>query len=327
MPLFDNNVKVSPSTTSTNTITPTTTGVVPLTISPVDSSSAALNVLNSSSNPGLFVNGNGKVGIGTNTPGNNRLNVPWLSGDVDTTAFFGDQDSLLNDQTAVKGISGTSIGVNGIATSTGYGIYGSSYAGISGFFSSGYSSNANPTLVAAQTIFSTADMFQAQFYTGTAALKVTYEGKTGIGQTTPTAFLHLKAGTASANTAPLKLASGTNLTAAESGAIEFDGTRLYYTTSTPTRRTVATIRQTEIDFGSTPVADTSFTISDSDVNSSSIIKAWISYDAPTGKDLDEIEMDTIDLNCGQAGSGSFTLFAKPKDGYVADKFKVNYSIG
>ena len=54
-------------------------------------------------------------------------------------------------------------------------------------------------------------------------------GNVGIGTTTPTAKLHLPAGTATAGTAPLKLTSGTNLTTAEAGAIEYDGTHLYFT--------------------------------------------------------------------------------------------------
>ncbi|HTG56442.1 MAG TPA: hypothetical protein VL943_09255, partial [Niabella sp.] len=50
----------------------------------------------------------------------------------------------------------------------------------------------------------------------------------GLGAT-PTAVLHLKAGTATANTAPLKFTAGTNLTTPEAGAIEFDGTHFYGT--------------------------------------------------------------------------------------------------
>lgn len=44
-----------------------------------------------------------------------------------------------------------------------------------------------------------------------------------------TATLHIRAGTASAGTAPLKLTAGTNLTTPENGAFEFDGTNLYFT--------------------------------------------------------------------------------------------------
>ena len=62
-------------------------------------------------------------------------------------------------------------------------------------------------------------------------------GRLGIGQTTPTAVLHLKAGTATASTAPLKFTSGTNLTTAEAGAMEFNGTNLFFSPST-TRHTV-----------------------------------------------------------------------------------------
>lgn len=56
--------------------------------------------------------------------------------------------------------------------------------------------------------------------------------------TTPTAFLHLGAGTATASTAPLKFTAGTNLTTPETGAAEFDGTN-YFVTSSTTRYTLA----------------------------------------------------------------------------------------
>lgn len=56
-------------------------------------------------------------------------------------------------------------------------------------------------------------------------------GNIGFGVTAPTASLHLKAGSAIANTAPLKFSSGTLLTAPETGAIEFDGTHFYGTIS------------------------------------------------------------------------------------------------
>ena len=59
----------------------------------------------------------------------------------------------------------------------------------------------------------------------------------GIKQATPTAYLHLGAGTATAETAPIKITAGTNLTVPEAGALEYDGTRLYLTPTT-VRRTV-----------------------------------------------------------------------------------------
>jgi len=54
-------------------------------------------------------------------------------------------------------------------------------------------------------------------------------GNVGIGKTAPTAYLHLKAGTASAGTAPIKLTAGTLNTTEESGTIEFDGSDFYIT--------------------------------------------------------------------------------------------------
>jgi hypothetical protein len=72
-----------------------------------------------------------------------------------------------------------------------------------------------------------------------------------------TAYLHLKAGTATANTAPIKLTSGTNLTTAEAGAFEYNGADLFFTKSGTTRGTVlvATAVTTEAI-----VPDTSITI-------------------------------------------------------------------
>ena len=60
---------------------------------------------------------------------------------------------------------------------------------------------------------------------------------------TLTGTLTLRAGTASIGTAPLYLQSGTNLTAAAAGAVEFDGTNLYFSPST-TRKTVAFLDST-----------------------------------------------------------------------------------
>jgi hypothetical protein len=56
-----------------------------------------------------------------------------------------------------------------------------------------------------------------------------FAGKIGIGQTEPTALLHLNAGTAATGTAPLKFTAGVKLTAPEDGAIEYDGSHFYGT--------------------------------------------------------------------------------------------------
>lgn len=55
------------------------------------------------------------------------------------------------------------------------------------------------------------------------------KGTVGIGTLTPTALLHLAAGTATAGTAPLKLTTGTALGTPENGAFEYHTSHLYFT--------------------------------------------------------------------------------------------------
>lgn len=75
----------------------------------------------------------------------------------------------------------------------------------------------------------TANLQEWQNNSGTAFSVIDKTGNLGIGQTSPTAYLHIKAGTATANTSPLKFTAGTNLATTEAGAIEYDGTHLYFT--------------------------------------------------------------------------------------------------
>ncbi len=85
-------------------------------------------------------------------------------------------------------------------------------------------------------------------------------GQIGVGLTAPTsatAQLHIAAGTATASTAPLKFTSGINLTTAEAGAFEYNGTNLFFTRSGTTREGVLT--QSAVT-SETLVSDTSVTI-------------------------------------------------------------------
>lgn len=74
---------------------------------------------------------------------------------------------------------------------------------------------------------------------GNPEMVIASTGNVGIGLNDPSAVLELKAGTSSSNSAPLKLTSGTNLTTPEAGAMEYDGTNLYFTPST-TRKILMT---------------------------------------------------------------------------------------
>lgn len=92
-------------------------------------------------------------------------------------------------------------------------------------------------------------------------------GNVGIGTTAPTALLNIKAGTATAGTAPLKLTSGVDLTTAETGTVEYDGTNLHFT---PT----GTLRES-IHFGSKEsailTAGTATTITTAGAKTTSVI--------------------------------------------------------
>jgi hypothetical protein len=72
-------------------------------------------------------------------------------------------------------------------------------------------------------------------------------GNVGVGELSPTARLHLGAGTATV--APMKLTAGTNLTTPAAGAVEFDGTDLFITLSNGRRRFLTSEVANVRDFG------------------------------------------------------------------------------
>lgn len=91
-------------------------------------------------------------------------------------------------------------------------------------------------------------------YQSGSATKNIFVGKTCFGSTSsPTALVALAAGTASANTAPLKFTSGTNLTTPEAGAVEYDASNLYITNGSAIRFTIAKMLSgsATLDFGNT----------------------------------------------------------------------------
>ena len=85
-------------------------------------------------------------------------------------------------------------------------------------------------------------------FAGTDSTTMTFPSTSSTVTTTAqpgtlTGTLTLRVGTASVGTAPLYLQSGTNLTSAAAGAVEFDGTNLFFTPST-TRKTIAFLDST-----------------------------------------------------------------------------------
>lgn len=66
------------------------------------------------------------------------------------------------------------------------------------------------------------------------------EGRLGMGVAVPTAKLHLEGVTASAGSASLKIDSGTLMTSPENGAVESDGTNIYWTDNSAARHQLNT---------------------------------------------------------------------------------------
>ncbi len=145
-----------------------------------------------------------------------------------------------------------------------------------------------------------------------------FSGNLGVG-ITPTAALHLKAGTAAAGTAPLKLTAGTNLTTPEAGAIEFDGTSLYITDSTLVRHNLLagggaitlTGQVTGTGTGSIATSISTGAIGTAEIANGTVATIDLADDAITYAKMQNIATQTL-IGRSTAGSGdpeSLTLGA------------------
>jgi hypothetical protein len=93
----------------------------------------------------------------------------------------------------------------------------------------------------------------------TSVTQTLLNGSVGIGTTAPTAVLHIKAGTATASTAPLKFTSGALLTTPETGAVEYLVDDYYATIATgAARKTIAWI-PTQINQTASRALNTTYT--------------------------------------------------------------------
>ena len=93
---------------------------------------------------------------------------------------------------------------------------------------------------------SQAIVFKSIGTTPTETMRLTTDGRLGFGVSVPTAQIHIAAGTATLNTAPIKLSSGTLLTAPEVGAIEFLTDAYYATITTGISRKQFAFRETTL---------------------------------------------------------------------------------
>lgn len=89
-----------------------------------------------------------------------------------------------------------------------------------------------------------------------------FSDSVGIGAT-PAAVLHLAAGTATASTAPLKFTSGTLLTTAEAGAVEFLTDKFYATITTGAARKELALNDTALTSTRIPFSTTNGRLTDS----------------------------------------------------------------
>jgi hypothetical protein len=90
------------------------------------------------------------------------------------------------------------------------------------------------------------------------------------------------------------------------------------------------ISQTTVDFGPSPVMEMLFTVADAAVTSTSKIRAWIASVAPTGKDLDEVQLEPLVVwaNPSTTGTGFIDFLVRTLDGStVSDQFVVQYLVG
>jgi hypothetical protein len=85
---------------------------------------------------------------------------------------------------------------------------------------------------------STTNATKGKIMLGTASAYDEANVRLGVGVTAPTAVMHLKAGTAAASTAPIKLTTGTLMATPEIGAVEYDGTSAYITLGDAVRREI-----------------------------------------------------------------------------------------
>ncbi|MES3018226.1 MAG: SGNH/GDSL hydrolase family protein [Bacteroidota bacterium] len=138
-----------------------------------------------------------------------------VSGSTDGGGFL--TSTVTNDAWVSAGLS--FVGNSWIAKATSYSVVGQNAGSILFYGVTGATIGATQTLTALATITPTGRMFIG-------------------GSTAPTARMHLAAGTATASTSPLKFTSGTSLTTAEAGSMEYNGTNLFFTRAGTTRESV-----------------------------------------------------------------------------------------
>lgn len=87
----------------------------------------------------------------------------------------------------------------------------------------------------------------------------------------------------------------------------------------------ASMTEVEVDFGNTPVYDKTITVTDAGITGSSKIMVTESGNPATGQGTGDTLWDSITYSA-VAGTGSFTLYARPTPGPVMGKRKIYYTV-
>lgn len=192
-----------------------------------------------SNTTGCFNIAFGPSALYSNTTGNYNCNIGYFSGYSNTTGVGNGFVGTNSGRSITSGSYNSGVGYNSGRTVTE-----GNYNTFSGY-NAGY--DANQKVDAANSMALGANTFtnrSNQVVIGDASVVEThlrtgvYIGSTSTtAHTQPTARLHIAAGTASASTAPIKLTSGSLMTATEDGTFEYDGANLYFSIGA-TRRTI-----------------------------------------------------------------------------------------
>ena len=168
-------------------------------------------------------NANNRLGLGTATP-SYQLDIAGASGIANLfriSSAGSDVLSVTNAQTTFSNpVNFAAAGDVSIANNL---IMTNSTAGNLNFQGPGY--------IATTSSWQNLDLTLAAANSGQVIVddNLNVTGSIGIGTASPTAYLNIAAGTATAGTAPLKFTSGINLTTTEAGAMEYNGSHLYFT--------------------------------------------------------------------------------------------------
>ena len=245
----------------------------------------------------LNVSGISTLGITTATNlTSQQLNVSGIS-----TLGIATASSLVVSGISTLGVTSTTnltsqqLNVSGIST---LGITTASSLVVSGISTLGVTSTTNLTsqslsVSGISTFTNGPVLVGTATSTGTASqpLQVTggayVSGNLGIGTANPTANLQVGVGTA--GSAPLKLTAGTNLTTAQAGAIEYDGTTFYATPNQTSGRGILS-SQSYYRIGNTAITGNTGTSAQNalgvlaNVNSSTVyqFEYFLAFSKPTG---------------------------------------------